>query len=97
MNSATAAPTLACKVTRSERALCQIVGGEAVLLDLASEQYFGLNPVGARIWTLLDQHPDLESVHRILCTEYDTGEDQIRSDLLELVAQLADAGLVELV
>lgn len=74
--------------------LCQDVGGEAVLLDLASESYFGLDPVGARIWTLLDQDQPLQQILETLCAEYDAPRERLQGDLIALVAQLAGAGLV---
>ena len=69
MSSQTAI-TLAHRASRSEQVLSQDVGGEAVLLDLASEQYFGLNAVGTRIWQLLETPITLSDVHRVLCTEF---------------------------
>jgi hypothetical protein len=75
--------------------LFQEVGGEAVLLDLASERYFGLDPVGTRIWTLLGEDDHLQTVHDRLCAEYDAEPDRIAADLLALVGKLAEAGLVE--
>ena len=73
----------------------QEVGGEAVLLDLASEQYFGLDPVGTRIWTLLADAPVLSQVHSALCEEFDAEPERIQTDLLTLVGQLSEAGLVK--
>jgi hypothetical protein len=86
--------TLAHHVQHSQEVLVQEVGGEAVLLDLASERYFGLDPVGARIWALLDQDQPLQEVLETLCGEYDAPRERLQEDLLELVATLADAGLV---
>ncbi len=88
--------TLTHRVTRSDDALFQEVGGEAVLLDLASERYFGLDPVGTRIWTLLDEDEHLQRVCDTLCAEYEAEPARIESDLLALIAQLAEAGLVKL-
>ena len=87
--------TLAQRATRSDDALFQEVGGEAVLLDLASERYFGLDPVGTRIWTLLADDDRLQSICDTLCAEYDAEPARIRDDLLALVTQLAEAGLVK--
>ena len=87
--------TLAQRATRSDDALFQEVGGEAVLLDLASERYFGLDPVGTRIWTLLADDDRLQSICDTLCAEYDAEPVRIREDLLALVTQLAEAGLVK--
>ena len=96
MTAATLPVTLASTATRSPDVMAQDVGGEAVLLDLASEQYFGLDPVGTRIWTLLADAPALEWVHATLCNEFDAEPSRIEADLLALVRQLADAGLVEI-
>ena len=90
------------RVTLEDRAQCsgevlvQEVGGEAVLLDLASERYFGLDPIGTRIWQLLADAPALAQVHATLCGEFDAPAERIQADLLALVQELAVAGLVEI-
>ena len=86
--------TLDQRASRSDEVLAQEVGGESVLLDLASEQYFGLDPVGTRIWELLADAPTLGQVHETLCAEFDAEPERIRDDLLALVRQLREAGLV---
>jgi hypothetical protein len=80
-------------LVRSDDVLHQEVGGEAVLLDLASETYFALDPVGTRIWELLDGRP-LDAILHVLCDEYDAAPARIEADLLQLAGSLADAGLV---
>ena len=87
--------TLASKATPSDDVLVQEVGGESVLLDLASERYFGLDPVGTRIWALLGEHGSLQTINDTLCEEFDAEPARIRSDLLALVGELAEAGLVK--
>ena len=89
--------TLEDQVQRSSEVLVQEVGGEAVLLDLASERYFGLDPVGTRIWQLLADAPSLAQVHTTLCGEFDAAPERIGEDLLALVGQLSEAGLVQVV
>ena len=88
--------TLAHRARRSDRVLFQDVGGEAVLLDMKSEQYFGLNAVGTRIWQLLPAAGTLGEVHRTLCAEFAADAACIEQDLLALVRELAEAGLIEL-
>ena len=87
--------TLAHRVTRSDDALFQEVGGEAVLLDLASERYFGLDPVGTRIWALLSEHDTLHGIADVMSTEYDVDRDRLEIDLLALAQKLAEAGLIK--
>ena len=74
--------------------LIQEISGESVLLDLASEQYFGLNEVGTCIWSLLEANGSLQRVFDELQKKYAVDPDQLESDLLELIAELKAAGLV---
>ena len=65
-----------------------------VLLDLKSEEYLGLNEVGARIWQLLQDGKGLDEISNILIGEYDVSRDELNGDIDQLVAELRDAGLV---
>ncbi|MCU0836207.1 MAG: PqqD family protein [Chromatiaceae bacterium] len=87
-------PTLADQVTISSEVLFQQVASESVLLDLASETYFGLDEVGTRIWQLLQEHSRLRTVYETMLDEYDVEPAQLEQDLLKLIGELADAGLV---
>jgi hypothetical protein len=77
-----------------EGVLCTEVGGEAVLLNLESGQYYGLDEVGTSMWSLLNQHEHLETVCRALLEEYEVTEEQVQQDLLGLIDELASQGLV---
>jgi len=88
--------TLACRARPSARVRLQQTGDEAVLLDLASEFYFGLDAVGVHVWRLLEQDPDVRHAFDILAREYDVDTDTLEHDLLALIRSLADAGLVSL-
>ena len=81
-------------VTISSEVLAQEIAGEAFLLDLKSEQYFGLSEVGTRIWQLMQEGQKISSIRQQLLEEYDSTEDQINADLNDIVSMMADAGLV---
>ncbi len=68
--------------------------GELVLLNLNTGVYFGLDPVGTRIWHLLQNRLSLQQVLNTLLLEYEVTEAQCRQDLLNLIAQLLGTGLV---
>ena len=74
--------------------LFQEVGGEAVLLSMALERYFGLDRIGTRVWRLLSGDPSMQSAFDTLIGEYDVEPERLKADLLSLVQQLCDAGLV---
>ena len=54
------------KVIISPEVLFQEVSGEIVLLDLASESYFGLDEIGARIWALLNEEKTVGQIVGVL-------------------------------
>lgn len=74
----------------------QEVGSESVLLSLAAERYFGLDRVGTRIWRLLEANASLQSVYDTLLREFEVAPDTLERELLGLVEQLSDAGLVRI-
>lgn len=74
--------------------LFQEVSGEAVLLNLASERYFGLDPVGSRIWQLIEQGLTIADIERQIGEEFDAPAETIASDLASLLEQLMEAGLI---
>jgi hypothetical protein len=74
--------------------LFQELQGEAVLLNLKTGVYLGLNPIGTRIWQLLQQDGSLSKTVDVLLEEYDVGRDQLTRDLLDLVAQMGQQGLL---
>ena len=71
--------------------------GEAVLLNLQSGTYFGLDPVGTRIWQILDQHHVLRQALEALESEFDAARAQLETDLIDFVGQLRAKGLVTIV
>jgi hypothetical protein len=72
------------------------VGDETVILDLASGMYFGLDPVGARIWQLVAEGQSLDSVITTVMSEFDVTEERLRQDVNALMDELASRGLVEI-
>jgi hypothetical protein len=89
--------TLASHVKPSSGALIQLTGNEAIVLDTSGERYFGLNEVGARLWTLLASNPQLADAHHRLLEEFDVAPADLERDLITIVEKLADAGLVTVV
>ena len=68
--------------------------GEAVILNLASSSYFGLDTVGTRIWQLCETHGSLRAVWEALQQEFDVPADALRSDLLAFIDDLLANGLL---
>ena len=83
-------------VTLSPEVISQEVSGETVLLDLESENYFGLDEVGTRIWQLMKETNDLQAIYQTLLAEYDVSEERLQQDLDTLLGEISGLGLVTL-
>lgn len=69
--------------------------GELVILDLNTGLYFGLDPVGTRIWQLIEAHQSLQKVLDAMIEEYEVGQAQCAEDLLSFVTKTLEKRLVE--
>jgi|TARA_B110000914_G_C15385374_1_gene409811 hypothetical protein len=74
--------------------ICQVLEDESVLLDLASENYLGLDEVGTRIWQFIDDGETMRSVVATMLDEYDTNEETLVGDLDEFLNDLQAQGLI---
>ena len=74
--------------------LSRILDGEAVLLDLASGTYFGLNPVGSRVWELISASKTVGEIRVVIQQEFDVTDDVLTRDLDELFITLEKRGLI---
>ena len=79
----------------SDEVVTREVGGEIMLLDLASGTYFGLDPVGGRFWQLLEEGKSPAEARDTLLVEYEVTADVLDEDLGGLLAQLTANGLVQ--
>jgi hypothetical protein len=82
--------------TRNPKIIFKALATGAVLYSPQDEVYFGLNPVGVRVWELLPPvTQQLDEVCRTLQSEYpDAPPDVIRADVAELLEELGKLGLV---
>ncbi len=78
----------------SKDVLSQKIDGESVLLDMKSEHYFGLNDIGGKVLELLKNGVTVERILDILLKQYDVKEEQLETDIKELLQQLLDAQLI---
>lgn len=71
--------------------------GEAVLLDLDSETYYGLNETGARLWTLVTESPSLRQALDRMQEEFEVEPATLECEARDLVGEWLRLGLVTVV
>jgi hypothetical protein len=75
-------------------ALVATLADGAVLLNLQTKRYFSLNETGTRIWEMVQQTADEESIVETLLGEYDVEAPMARSEVRRILAELIDAQLI---
>lgn len=88
--------TLKQKVALKQDILVQNVDGEIVLLNLESEEYFGLDDVGSSMWSCLKESDTLQAAYDRLLDRYDVDPVELEQDFLNLVERFVEHELVEI-
>ena len=70
------------------------VEGEKVILDLKEGLYYGLDPVGALIWDLIQDPASVGEVATRISEKYDVSYDRSRRDVMSLLADLRENYLI---
>jgi hypothetical protein len=65
-------------------------------LDSERGLYFGLNSVGARIWTLLDKPTEVTEIRKVILQEFEVDDATCERDLLALLDELLSRNMIEL-
>jgi hypothetical protein len=69
--------------------------GEAAILNMKTGLYYCLDPVGARIWNLIQQPKTLQEIRDTILNEYEVEPVRCESDLVAVIRQLEAEGLIE--
>lgn len=68
--------------------------GELILVDLQGGDYFGLDEIGGRVWRELADGRTPTEIAALLADEYDVTPSQLLADVVSLLTDLAERGLV---
>lgn len=68
---------------------------EAILMSFEAESYFGLDPVGSRIWELLSKQPaTVDELVVLLMEEYEINETICRKHVQEFICDMSAKKLI---
>jgi hypothetical protein len=81
-------------VATSEQVSCPL-GDESAILNLTNSVYYGVNPVAASVWKLLQQPRSVVELRDSLVDEYDVDPERCVQDLLSLLDKMRDEGLID--
>ncbi len=79
----------------SDQVSGDLLAEETVILNMKDGVYFGLDPIGAHIWKLIQEPISVRDVKNILLEEYDVEAAQCIIEVLALLEDMAAKGLIE--
>jgi hypothetical protein len=83
-------------VRRADGLVSCDLDGETALMSVANGKYYGLDPIGSRIWVLLEEARPVAAMCALLVAEYDVELHQCQSDVLGFLNDLAQDNLIEI-
>jgi len=83
-------------VVASSNQLSSSIDDEAVILGLEQGVYYGLNPIGARIWALIQEPRQVSEIWELILAEYDVDRGRCERDIVAILTELDEQGLLEL-
>jgi coenzyme PQQ synthesis protein D (PqqD) len=83
-------------VATPEQVSCAL-GEESVILNLKNSVYYGVNPVGASIWKLLQQERSVAELRDAVLDEYEVESERCERELLSLLEKMHSEGLIQVV
>jgi hypothetical protein len=81
-------------VVARDQVSCDLAG-EAAILNVKNGLYYGLDPVGARIWDLMQEPRAVDDIQNTIASEYDVEPERCAQDLADLLQKLLAEGLIE--
>ena len=83
-----------CGVLARTHVQLEIVDGQVVLLNLETAEFFGLDEIAKRVWDILSEGASIKQAATTMSLDYEASEDQILVDIIGLISNLRDLGLV---
>ena len=81
-------------VASTQQVSCAL-GDESAILNMKNSVYYGLDAVGTRVWSLLGQPRSIGQLRDTILDEYDVEARVCERDLLTLLEQLRNEGLID--
>lgn len=84
-------------IARNEEIIFSDMGDETVMMSIDKGEYYGLDPIGRRIWELLENPGQVSAVCDTLCQEYNVTPEQCARDVLAFLDQLFKKEIIKIV
>jgi hypothetical protein len=80
---------------RSSELSARALGGETIVLDLATSRYLSITGVGSRIFELLSEERSVDELVATIVAEYEVEAPDARRDIERFLVDLRTADLLQ--
>ncbi|MDZ7817300.1 MAG: lasso peptide biosynthesis PqqD family chaperone [Aliarcobacter sp.] len=83
-------------IKRNNDLLSSEMDDELVMMNLESNNYYGLNKIGKDIWEILEENQTLESLCNKLIEKYDVSFEECKNDITPFLEKLKESNIIEI-
>jgi hypothetical protein len=88
---------LSSQITRNNELLCAVAGEELVMMCTEEGNYYGLDPVGRRIWDIIGEPRTVSDICAELLMDYHVPAATCEAEVLAFVKELVEHRVVHVV
>jgi hypothetical protein len=83
-------------ISRNPQILSSKMDEEIIMMSVQNSEYYGVNPVGAYIWQMLEQPCSIENIIEMLVNEYDVNKEQCMNDIIPFLIKLEEKKIISI-
>lgn len=95
-NNMTPMITLESTVQRNPELLASSIGDEVVMMSIENSAYYGLDPVGSKIWEMIAEPLLVSDLCEQLMERFDVLPSQCQVDVLKFLNELHTEGMLQI-
>lgn len=85
------------KFTQNNEIVFSQMDDEIVMMNLEKGEYYGISPVGSRIWELLETPQTVDDICRTLCKEYAVSPEKCTEEVLIFITQMKEKNIITII
>ena len=84
-------------IVRTEKVVTANMGKEIVMMSLEKSSYFGLDPIGTKIWERMEAPIGVAELCQGLVDDYDVDKEECETDVLAFMNELYEHDIINIV
>lgn len=82
------------KYHRNKEVIDGELDNQQIMMHLENGMYYGLNPIGKRIWDLIENPKSFEDIVQVLLSEFEVSEDQCTREVRSFLDNAANMEII---